>query len=157
MCVVMDFESLERTPKHDASAEILCHVGEKRSLMRSCGTEDPISIHLSITLGTGIVRSNRGSRSSASQLCPQHIRVSSFCAIPIPRTEPPFKINTDHTQAPMPLYLGLDVGTSGTKALLYDPDKKQVLGRGSIAYGVQSSRAGEAEQDPAIWIEVRFN
>ncbi|KAL6784753.1 hypothetical protein ACKKBF_B03065 [Auxenochlorella protothecoides x Auxenochlorella symbiontica] len=54
----------------------------------------------------------------------------------------------------MPLYLGLDVGTSGTKALLYDPDKKQVLGRGSVAYGVQSSRAGEAEQDPAIWIEA---
>lgn len=52
------------------------------------------------------------------------------------------------------LYLGLDVGTQSTKVLVYDPELREVLGRGSISYSVTRDRPGQAEQDPAIWVEV---
>jgi xylulokinase len=53
-----------------------------------------------------------------------------------------------------PLYLGLDVGTQGTKALVYDPAAKKILGFGSHGYGLlPSDRPGCAEQHPSTWIE----
>lgn len=54
----------------------------------------------------------------------------------------------------MSLSLGLDVGTQGTKALVYDLRGGGVVGRGSVSYGLDSSRPGMAEQDPAVWVDA---
>ena len=53
------------------------------------------------------------------------------------------------------LYLGLDVGTQSTKALLYEAATREVVARGSVSYNLTSDRPGQAEQDPSTWIEVR--
>eukprot|EP00878_Enallax_costatus_P004137 GHUV01004366.1.p1 GENE.GHUV01004366.1~~GHUV01004366.1.p1 ORF type:complete len:482 (+),score=108.10 GHUV01004366.1:309-1754(+) len=54
----------------------------------------------------------------------------------------------------MALYLGLDVGTQGVKAVVYDAKAKQIVGRGSQAWGfIQSTVPGRAEQHPKTWIE----
>ncbi len=52
-----------------------------------------------------------------------------------------------------PLYLGLDVGTQGTKALLVDVDAGRVLARASSAYGlIEGLGPGAAEQHPSTWL-----
>ncbi|KAL4436739.1 hypothetical protein ABPG75_003878 [Micractinium tetrahymenae] len=48
------------------------------------------------------------------------------------------------------LYLGLD----GTKALVYDADNGEVVGRGSFSYELVSERPGQAEQAPSLWVEA---
>eukprot|EP00877_Chromochloris_zofingiensis_P014117 jgi/Chrzof1/895/Cz01g32300.t1 len=54
----------------------------------------------------------------------------------------------------MALYIGLDLGTQGAKALVYDASNKQVVARGSHPWNIiESSVPGRAEQDPATWIE----
>ena len=53
-----------------------------------------------------------------------------------------------------PLYLGVDVGTQSTKALLYEAATREIVGRGSVSYSLTSERPGQAEQDPRTWIEV---
>ena len=56
----------------------------------------------------------------------------------------------------MALHLGLDVGTQGCKAVVYDADQNKVVSRGSYQYGIlQSDVPGRAEQHPSLWIEVR--
>lgn len=50
----------------------------------------------------------------------------------------------------MPYLLGIDVGTSGTKALLMD-SHGQVKGRVSADYPLHTPRPGWAEQDPDDW------
>ena len=52
------------------------------------------------------------------------------------------------------LYLGLDVGTQSTKAVLYCSTTREVVGRGSVSYALVSDRPGQAEQLPQTWIEV---
>lgn len=52
------------------------------------------------------------------------------------------------------LYLGLDVGTQGTKALLWESETGEVLGRGSVGYSLTSTRPGQAEQHPDTWVEA---
>lgn len=54
----------------------------------------------------------------------------------------------------MGLYLGIDCGTQGTKALLLDADSGQVLGLGSAAYAMHSGANGRREQDPADWLQA---
>lgn len=53
------------------------------------------------------------------------------------------------------LYLGIDVGTQSTKALLVDTSKRQeaaVIARASVAYDlIQGLPAGAAEQHPHTW------
>lgn len=50
------------------------------------------------------------------------------------------------------LYLGLDVGTQGTKGVLVDVDARHVIARASRGYGLLEGGAeGAAEQDPATW------
>ncbi|MFT3975154.1 MAG: xylulokinase [Amaricoccus sp.] len=49
------------------------------------------------------------------------------------------------------MYLGLDLGTSGLKALLCD-SAQQPLAVARAAYPIQSPGPGLAEQDPALWI-----
>ena len=51
------------------------------------------------------------------------------------------------------MYLGLDLGTSGVKALLIDGDQK-VIGSGHGALDVSRPHSGWSEQDPADWIRA---
>jgi len=50
----------------------------------------------------------------------------------------------------MAYYLGIDVGTSGTKSLIMDARAK-VLAAATAEYGVSVPRPGWSEQDPADW------
>ena len=53
------------------------------------------------------------------------------------------------------LFLGVDVGTQGTKALVYEQKSGKVISRGAKAYDViKTSVPGRAEQHPSLWIEV---
>lgn len=55
------------------------------------------------------------------------------------------------------VYIGLDVGTQGTKALLYHPDTFVVLARASVSYDLAPNPqnvAGRAEQDPTVWVSA---
>ena len=52
------------------------------------------------------------------------------------------------------LYLGIDCGTQGTKALILDADSGQVLGMGAVAYDMQSGANGRREQAPAQWVQA---
>ena len=50
----------------------------------------------------------------------------------------------------------MDVGTQGTKAIIYDLSSKTVAGKGSCAYGLLPQPHGRphfAEQDPDDWLE----
>ena len=49
------------------------------------------------------------------------------------------------------MYLGLDLGTSGVKALLVDADGRAV-GSADATYDVSNPAAGWSEQDPADWV-----
>ncbi len=54
----------------------------------------------------------------------------------------------------MALFLGLDAGTQGAKALVYDAEARRVIGRGAHSYTLLPAReAGEAEQHPWTWVE----
>ncbi|MCX8278975.1 xylulokinase [Phyllobacterium sp. 0TCS1.6C] len=48
--------------------------------------------------------------------------------------------------------LGIDIGTSGCKALLLSVDG-DVLATGTATYGLSQPRAGWTEQDPSLWVE----
>jgi len=51
-----------------------------------------------------------------------------------------------------PLYLGLDVGTQGTKGLLYDAEARRTVARASHAYDLLPGLPeGAAEQHPDTW------
>ena len=55
----------------------------------------------------------------------------------------------------MSLFVGLDVGTQGCKAVVYDDKLHQVVSRGSFPYDILKSKVpGRAEQHPSLWIEV---
>ncbi|TIL64200.1 MAG: xylulokinase, partial [Mesorhizobium sp.] len=49
------------------------------------------------------------------------------------------------------MYLGLDLGTSGVKALLIDAGQT-VIGSGHGSLDVSRPHPGWSEQDPAHWI-----
>ena len=51
---------------------------------------------------------------------------------------------------PMSVAVGLDVGTSGVKALAVS-ETGEVLARAEVGYGLSTPRPGWAEQDPADW------
>jgi len=53
------------------------------------------------------------------------------------------------------LFLGLDVGTQGTKGLLLDPRARAVVARASASYGlIEGLPPGAAEQHPETWVEA---
>jgi hypothetical protein len=58
------------------------------------------------------------------------------------------------------LYLGIDCGTQGLKALVYNAKTRDILGVDSVSYGLNelssSKRVGCAEQDPSIWCDALF-
>lgn len=51
------------------------------------------------------------------------------------------------------MYLGLDLGTSGVKAMLIDGDQR-IIGSASGALDVSRPHPGRSEQDPAHWIRA---
>jgi len=50
------------------------------------------------------------------------------------------------------LFLGIDCGTQGTKALVLDAGSGRVLGLGSAAHAPARGRDGRREQDPSDWL-----
>ena len=54
----------------------------------------------------------------------------------------------------MSLYIGLDVGTQSTKALVWDAEIQAVVSRGHHSYGLDVDENGKAEQHPSVWIEA---
>lgn len=85
-----------------------------------------------------------------------------FAPVCAQRCDPPPQKNTTSAAQHMTpgskhLTLGLDVGTQGVKALVYDTTSGQVVGRGTQVWEVLASDVpGRAEQHPATWIEVRW-
>ena len=54
-----------------------------------------------------------------------------------------------------PYYLGLDVGTQGTKGVVTDASTRRVVARASHAYDlIEGLPPGAAEQHPDRWIEA---
>ena len=51
------------------------------------------------------------------------------------------------------MYLGLDLGTSGVKALLID-GRQAVIGSGHASLDVSRPHHGWSEQDPAEWVRA---
>jgi xylulokinase len=49
--------------------------------------------------------------------------------------------------------VGIDLGTSGVKALVLDPEHG-VLGTASTEYAIQTPHPGWAEQDPEVWFQA---
>ncbi len=52
------------------------------------------------------------------------------------------------------LFLGIDCGTQGTKAVVLDAHSGQVLGQGAAAHSLISGANGRREQDTAQWLEA---
>ncbi|CAH0151166.1 xylulokinase [Pseudomonas mediterranea] len=52
------------------------------------------------------------------------------------------------------LFLGIDCGTQGTKALILDANSGQVLGQGAAAHTMISGANGRREQDTGQWIDA---
>lgn len=53
----------------------------------------------------------------------------------------------------MALSLGLDIGTQGAKAVVYDTTSRRIVGRGAAAYDIiKSDVPGRAEQAPSTWL-----
>ena len=51
------------------------------------------------------------------------------------------------------MFIGIDIGTTATKAILVDDDQKQ-LASATKAYPVSSPKPGHAEQHPDTWVEA---
>ena len=53
------------------------------------------------------------------------------------------------------LFLGLDVGTQGCKAIVYNAQENRVVSRGAYSYDIlKTDVPGRAEQHPSLWIQV---
>lgn len=52
------------------------------------------------------------------------------------------------------MYLGIDCGTQGTKAVVLDSESGRVLGRGAAGHRLLSGANGRREQDPAEWVQA---
>ncbi|MGU5852451.1 xylulokinase [Klebsiella variicola] len=52
------------------------------------------------------------------------------------------------------VYLGIDCGTQGTKAILWDPQQSNIISSSYHSYEVISSHNGRKEQDPEVWVNA---
>jgi xylulokinase len=50
--------------------------------------------------------------------------------------------------------LGLDIGTQGTKALLYDGEEGRIVARSQASYGLEAREDGTRTQEARVWIEA---
>jgi len=67
------------------------------------------------------------------------------------------EINLTHqgpAMANQQLFLGIDCGTQGTKAIILDALSGQVLGQGAAAHELISGANGRREQDTAQWLDA---
>jgi len=59
------------------------------------------------------------------------------------------------------VYVGIDAGTQGLKALVYDAAAKKVLSRASRSYSLEPNAAdapiGRAEQRPSVWVDAMWS
>ncbi|MBP0650389.1 hypothetical protein J8J40_25410, partial [Mycobacterium tuberculosis] len=51
------------------------------------------------------------------------------------------------------MFIGVDCGTQGTKALVVD-EAGRVFGRGHATHGLIERDSGAREQHPSIWVEA---
>lgn len=72
------------------------------------------------------------------------------------RFESPRRLPRRQCRLEAQLYVGIDCGTQGTKAVVYDAERREVVGVGSASHDliVDSSRPGMMEQDPLVWEEA---
>lgn len=52
------------------------------------------------------------------------------------------------------MFVGIDCGTQGTKAVILDPVKKKTIGEGYAPHQLITGTQGRREQDPAWWVEA---
>ena len=52
------------------------------------------------------------------------------------------------------MFLGIDCGTQGTKAVILDSATGQILGEGSAAHDMVSGPNGRREQLPEQWVQA---
>lgn len=50
------------------------------------------------------------------------------------------------------IYAGIDCGTQGTKVILWDARQKKIIASSYLTYDVISTRPGQKEQDPTLWL-----
>lgn len=54
--------------------------------------------------------------------------------------------------------IGIDVGTQGTKAIVYDDQLRRKISSASVSYGILPSKiANRKEQHPATWVDAAFS
>lgn len=52
------------------------------------------------------------------------------------------------------LFLGIDSGTQGTKAVVFSPGQGKIIAGASVGHHIIENNAGRREQDPKWWIEA---
>ncbi|RKQ96881.1 xylulokinase [Kushneria sinocarnis] len=52
------------------------------------------------------------------------------------------------------MYIGVDCGTQSTKVVVFDPERRALIGEASSAHELISAASGRREQQPAWWIEA---
>ena len=52
------------------------------------------------------------------------------------------------------LFLGIDSGTQGTKAVAFSPGQGKIIAEASVAHHIIENNAGRREQDPKWWIDA---
>ncbi|GAX75099.1 hypothetical protein CEUSTIGMA_g2543.t1 [Chlamydomonas eustigma] len=53
------------------------------------------------------------------------------------------------------LHIGIDIGTQGTKCVVWDKESGNIISRGAFSYGLlPTTKEGAAEQHPSTWIEA---
>lgn len=57
----------------------------------------------------------------------------------------------------MPLLLGIDLGTSSIKTILFNPETSQLLATASQEYPIHKPAPNRAEQDPTEWWQATIN
>lgn len=50
------------------------------------------------------------------------------------------------------MFMGIDCGTQGTKAVVFDPDKGEIVGAGHATHEIIADDRGRREQHPSWWI-----
>ena len=55
------------------------------------------------------------------------------------------------------MYMGIDCGTQGTKALIFDPESGKVVGVGHAPHQIIANDQGRREQQPSWWIDAMID